>query len=117
MRINSMRALKALMCGTLLLASGSLFAAEADAGAEGATQTNWKAWHADFDIANRDQALAATADFDTLLTDVGQMVHSNRGRQLIAQLIQVEADAQVAQNRLIEEFLAVENGRHNREVH
>jgi len=40
MRINSMRALKALLCGTLLVTSGTLFAAEADKGAEGATQTN-----------------------------------------------------------------------------
>src|SRR6201994_2697553 len=63
MRINSMRALKALICGTLLLTSGTLFAAEADAGAEGATQTNWKAWHADFDIANRDQLQRGARNF------------------------------------------------------
>jgi ubiquinol-cytochrome c reductase cytochrome c1 subunit len=63
MRINSMRALKALMCGTLLLASGTLLAAEADAGAEGATQTNWKSWHADFDIANRDQLQRGARNF------------------------------------------------------
>ena len=63
MRINSMRALKALMCGTLLLASGTLFAAEADKGAEGATQTNWKMWHADFDIANRDQLQRGARNF------------------------------------------------------
>ena len=58
-----MRALKALLCGTLLLTSGTLFAAEADAGAEGATQTNWKAWHADFDIANRDQLQRGARNF------------------------------------------------------
>lgn len=52
MRIK-VRALEALMCGALLLASGGVFAAEAEAGAEGATATNWKAWHADIDVANR----------------------------------------------------------------
>jgi ubiquinol-cytochrome c reductase cytochrome c1 subunit len=50
MRIK-MRALQALMCGAVMLASGSLFAAE-DEGAAGATQTNWKAWHTDIDVAN-----------------------------------------------------------------
>jgi len=45
MRIK-VRALNALLCGTLLLAAGGSFAAESEAGAEGATQTNWKAWHA-----------------------------------------------------------------------
>lgn len=63
MRINSMRALKALICGALLLTSGSLFAAEADKGAEGATQTNWKMWHADFDIANRDALQRGARNF------------------------------------------------------
>ena len=63
MRINQMRALKALLCGTLLLTSGALFAAEADKGAEGATQTNWKAWHADFNIANRDQLQRGARNF------------------------------------------------------
>ena len=53
MRIK-VRALEALMCGALLLASGGgVFAAEAEAGAEGATQTNWKAGHADVDVANK----------------------------------------------------------------
>ena len=52
MRIK-VRALEALMCGALLLASGAAFAAEAEAGAEGGTQTNWKAWHADVDVANK----------------------------------------------------------------
>src|SRR5256885_9061910 len=51
MRIK-VRAL-ALMCGALLLASAGTFAAEADAGAEGAAQINWKAWHADVDVANK----------------------------------------------------------------
>jgi len=51
MRIE-MRALQALMCSALLLASGGLFAAEEE-GAAGATQTNWKAWKADVDVANR----------------------------------------------------------------
>src|ERR1700759_2659015 len=60
MRINSLRA---LMCGTLLLASGTLFAAGADKGAEGATQQNWKAWHADFDISNRDQLQRGARNF------------------------------------------------------
>ena len=63
MRINSMRALKVMLCGTLLLTSGALYAAEADTGAEGATQTNWKAWHADFDIANRDQLQRGARNF------------------------------------------------------
>src|SRR6201995_2496390 len=63
MRINSMRAMKALLCGTLLLASGALFAAEADKGAEGATQTNWKAWHADLDISNRDALQRGARNF------------------------------------------------------
>lgn len=51
MRIE-MRALQALMCSALLVASVGVFAAE-DEGAGGATQTNWKAWHADVDVANR----------------------------------------------------------------
>src|SRR6202022_288922 len=62
MRIK-VRALKALMCGTLLLTAGGVFAAESDAGAEGATQTNWKAWHADFDIANRDALQRGARNF------------------------------------------------------
>src|SRR6202023_3215287 len=52
MRIK-VRALQALMCGALLLAAGGAFAAEAGESAEGATQTNWKAWHAEIDIANK----------------------------------------------------------------
>jgi ubiquinol-cytochrome c reductase cytochrome c1 subunit len=54
MRIK-VHALEALMCGALLLASGGVFAAEAEAGAEaeGGTQTNWKAWHAEVDVANK----------------------------------------------------------------
>src|SRR3981081_2992086 len=56
MRIE-VRALQALICGALLLASGGagsrLMAAEAGEGAEGATQTNWKAWHTDVDVANK----------------------------------------------------------------
>src|SRR5579862_2501289 len=56
MRIK-VRALQALMCSALLLVCGGannrLFAAEAGEGAEGATQTNWKAWHTDVDIANK----------------------------------------------------------------
>lgn len=51
MRIK-VRALEALVCGALLLSSGG-YAAEADVGAEGAAQTNWKLWHADIDIQNR----------------------------------------------------------------
>ena len=52
MRIK-VRALQALMCGALLLAAGGgVFAAEAG-DAEGATQTNWKAWHTDIDVANK----------------------------------------------------------------
>ncbi len=47
------RALEALMCGALLLASGSLVAADADKGAEGATQTNWKSWRAEVNVANK----------------------------------------------------------------
>jgi ubiquinol-cytochrome c reductase cytochrome c1 subunit len=50
MRIK-VRALEALVCGAALLASGTLFAAEGE-GAEGATQTSWKSWHADIDVAN-----------------------------------------------------------------
>jgi len=52
MRIK-VRALEALICGALLLASGGTFAAESEAGAEGGAQTNWKSWHADIDVANR----------------------------------------------------------------
>ena len=52
MRIK-VRALQAMMCSALLLASGGLLAAEAGEGAEGATQTNWKAWKADVDVANK----------------------------------------------------------------
>src|SRR5438105_13890557 len=52
MRIN-VRALQGLMCSALLLASGGAFAAEADESAGGATQTNWKSWHADVDVANK----------------------------------------------------------------
>jgi ubiquinol-cytochrome c reductase cytochrome c1 subunit len=62
MRIK-VRALEALVCGVLLLASGTLFAAEADEGAAGATQTNWKAWHADVDIANRDALQRGARNF------------------------------------------------------
>src|SRR3981081_1870352 len=53
MRIK-VRTLQALMCGDLLLTSGGvLCAGEAGECAEGATQTDWKAWHADFDVANK----------------------------------------------------------------
>jgi len=56
MRIK-VRALQAFMCSTLLLASAGagsrLMAAEAGEGAEGATQTNWKALRADVDVANK----------------------------------------------------------------
>jgi ubiquinol-cytochrome c reductase cytochrome c1 subunit len=51
MRIK-LRAFEALMCGALLLAVAPGFAAEADKGAEGATQIDWKSWHADVDINN-----------------------------------------------------------------
>ena len=54
MRIK-VRALQAFMCSALLLASAGagtrLMAAEAEA--EGATQTSWKTWHADIDVANK----------------------------------------------------------------
>jgi ubiquinol-cytochrome c reductase cytochrome c1 subunit len=62
MRIK-VRALEALVYGALLLASGSVFAAEADEGAAGATQTNWTAWHADIDIANRDALQRGARNF------------------------------------------------------
>jgi ubiquinol-cytochrome c reductase cytochrome c1 subunit len=52
MRIK-VRALEALMCGALLLASGGVFAAETEAGAEAATATNWKTWQVDIDVANK----------------------------------------------------------------
>src|ERR1700730_3750515 len=56
MRIK-VRTLQALICSALLLASGGagsrLRAGEGGEGAEDATQTNWKAWHADVDIANK----------------------------------------------------------------
>jgi ubiquinol-cytochrome c reductase cytochrome c1 subunit len=51
MRIK-VRAFEALVCSAVLLASGTLFAAEEE-GAAGATATNWKTWHADIDVANR----------------------------------------------------------------
>src|ERR1700750_1768729 len=62
MRIK-MRALKALICGTMLLTSGTVFAAEADEGAAGAAQLNWKAWHTDLDIANRDALQRGARNF------------------------------------------------------
>src|SRR3981081_1039773 len=62
MRIK-VRALEALVCGVLLLASGTLFAAEADEGAAGAAQTNWKAGHDDFDIENRDALQRGARNF------------------------------------------------------
>lgn len=52
MRIKA-RALEALMCGALLLASGGVFAAEAEKGAEESAATNWKAWKPDVDVSNR----------------------------------------------------------------
>src|SRR5882762_3483399 len=57
MRIK-VRALQAFTCSALLLASAGagsrLMAAEgAGEGAEGATQTSWKTWHADIDVANK----------------------------------------------------------------
>src|SRR5690242_985393 len=51
MRIK-VRAFEALVCSAVLLASGTLFAAEEE-GAAGATATNWKTWRADIDVANR----------------------------------------------------------------
>ncbi len=62
MRIK-VRALNALMCGALLLTAGAAFAAEADEGAAGAAQLNWKAWHADIDIANRDALQRGARNF------------------------------------------------------
>jgi ubiquinol-cytochrome c reductase cytochrome c1 subunit len=62
MRIE-VRALEALVCGALLLASGGVFPAEPDEGAAGATQTDWKAWHADIDIANRDALQRGARNF------------------------------------------------------
>jgi ubiquinol-cytochrome c reductase cytochrome c1 subunit len=62
MRIK-VRALEAVMCGAVLLASAiffaegvfapEAFAAEADKGAEGPTQLDWKSLHADVDIQNK----------------------------------------------------------------
>src|SRR5882757_5078845 len=56
MRIK-VRTVQAWMCSALLLssagASSGLMAAEADKGAEGATQTDWKAWSLDVDVANK----------------------------------------------------------------
>jgi ubiquinol-cytochrome c reductase cytochrome c1 subunit len=52
MRIK-VRALEALMCGALLLVSGGVFAAEAEAGAAAAAATNWKTWRVDIDVANK----------------------------------------------------------------
>ena len=46
------RVLEVLMCGALLLASGGVFAEEAEKGAESESQKNWKTWRADADIAN-----------------------------------------------------------------
>ena len=62
MRIR-VRALEALACGALLLATGGVFAAQADEGAAGASQTNWKAWHADIGIANRDALQRGARNF------------------------------------------------------
>jgi ubiquinol-cytochrome c reductase cytochrome c1 subunit len=63
MRIK-VRALEALMCGALLLASSSVFAAESEEGAAGAAaQTNWKAWRADVDIKNRDALQRGARNF------------------------------------------------------
>lgn len=52
MRIKA-RTLQAMLCSALLLASGALSAAEADKGAEGAAQTNWKLWRAEVDTSNK----------------------------------------------------------------
>jgi ubiquinol-cytochrome c reductase cytochrome c1 subunit len=51
MRIK-MRALEVLTFGALLLASGGAFAAEADEGAAGAAQLDWKTLQADTDVNN-----------------------------------------------------------------
>jgi ubiquinol-cytochrome c reductase cytochrome c1 subunit len=51
MRIK-LRALEVLLCGAVLFAAVPGFAAEADKGAEGATQVDWKSWHADVDVEN-----------------------------------------------------------------
>src|SRR5690242_4790329 len=51
MRIK-VRALEGLLCCTLLLASGTVLAA-AEEGAAGATETDWKTWRADVEVANR----------------------------------------------------------------
>ena len=45
-------ALRALVCGALLVSSATVFAAEAETGAEGATQIDWHAWRAEVDVAN-----------------------------------------------------------------
>jgi ubiquinol-cytochrome c reductase cytochrome c1 subunit len=57
------RVLEALMCGALLLASGGAFAAEADKGSEGATQTNWKQWRADIDVGNKSSLQRGARNF------------------------------------------------------
>jgi ubiquinol-cytochrome c reductase cytochrome c1 subunit len=52
MRIK-VRALEVLVCSSFLLVSGHVFAAEADKGAEGATQLDWKSWKPEVDIENK----------------------------------------------------------------
>jgi ubiquinol-cytochrome c reductase cytochrome c1 subunit len=51
MRIKVL-ALRALVCGALLVSSATVFAAEAETGAEGATPIDWHTWRAEVDVAN-----------------------------------------------------------------
>jgi ubiquinol-cytochrome c reductase cytochrome c1 subunit len=52
MRIK-VRALEAVLCCAVFLASAHSFAAEAEKGSEGAAPLDWKSWHADVDIQNK----------------------------------------------------------------
>src|SRR5579871_654218 len=52
MRIE-VQTLRALMCAVLLLAGGSVVAAEAEKGGESAAPLDWKSWQANVDIADR----------------------------------------------------------------
>jgi methyl-accepting chemotaxis protein len=53
------------------------------------------------DPALRDQAARATVTFNTVLGQVRDLVHTSRGRELVAQVTSAGADSIVAQNALV----------------
>lgn len=53
------------------------------------------------DTILRDEALSSTAEFASLIDEIGQTVHTPRGRELIAQIAQVEPNSEVNLKKLI----------------